>query len=518
VQLTQGLQRALQQSPARVATVFRGRHRSYREFGDRVARLAGALQAMGMVAGDRVGLLAQNADRWLEAMVGVWWAGGVLNPVNIRWSVPEVVYSLDDCDTGILFIDDHRLHLADGIRAGAARSPIFVHIGDGPVPAGMLSCEALIDATAPVDDAGRGGSDLACVMYTGGTTGFPKGVMQTHLNLWSSSVQRMAQAQPLRDSRVLHAAPLFHAGALSRAIMQFIAGETHVVIPAFEPLEVLQTIEREAVTETLLVPSMLQMLIDHPSFASHNLSSLQRLIYGASPIAEPVLERTMALLPGVDLYHSYGLTEACPSVSTNPPENHGPEGRANGRCRSAGRSGVGVSVKIVDEQGREQPRGTVGEVIVRGANIMAGYWNKPEETARALRDGWLWTGDGATMDDDGYLFIVDRMKDMIVSGGENVYSAEVESVVARHPAVLACAVIGVPHKRWGEAVHAVVVARPGVRVGEDEIRAHCKEHIAGYKCPKTVEFREALPMSAAGKVLKRELRAPYWEGKVRAVN
>lgn len=516
--LTQGLQRSLQQSPERVATVFRGRRRRFCEFGERVARLAGALRGLPLAPGERVGVLAQNSDRWLEAMMAVWWAGGVLNPVNIRWSVPEIVYSLDDCDTRILFVDDPHLHLAGGIRAQAVHMPVLIHLGDGPAPEGMLSCDGLIEATAPVEDAGRGGADLACIMYTGGTTGFPKGVMQTHLNLWSSSVQRMAQAQPLSGSRVLHAAPLFHVGAMSRALMQFIAGETHVIIPAFDALEVLQTIEREAVTETLLVPSMIQMLIDHPAFENHDLSSLKYVIYGASPMTAPVLERMLAALPGVAFFHSYGLTEACPSVSSNPPENHGAQGRASGRFRSAGRAGIGVSVKVVDEQGHEVPRGTVGEVVVRGANVMVGYWNKPAETAQALREGWLHTGDGATMDEHGYLFIVDRIKDMIVSGGENVYSAEVESAVARHPAVLSCAVIGVPHERWGEAVHAVVVLKSDAQVDEEEIRAFCREHIAGYKCPKSVEFREALPLSAAGKVLKRDLRAPHWVGKTRAVN
>ena len=226
----------------------------------------------------------------------------------------------------------------------------------------------------------------------------------------------------------------------------------------------------------------------------------------------------MANLPQVEFCHAYGLTEACPIVSANPHENHMPEGRKSGLSRSVGRGGFGVNVKIVDPEGREMPRGEVGEIIVRGPNIMKGYWNKPEETAKALRDGWLWTGDGAYMDEAGYMFIVDRMKDMIVSGGENVYSAEVENVIARHPAVAMCAVIGIPHERWGETVHAVVVPKPGATLNEDEVRRHCHEVIAGYKCPKSVEFREALPLSAAGKVLKVDLRAPHWAGKERRVN
>lgn len=516
--LTQSLQRMLQQAPDREVTVCRGRRRTFREFGNRVARLASALRDLGMAPGDRVGMLALNSDRYLEYMMGVWWGGGVLNPVNIRWSVPEIVYSLDDCDTSILIVDDHFLRLVEGIRATAKRTPIFIHAGDTDTPESMLSFERLIAASSPIEDAGRGGDDLATVMYTGGTTGFPKGVMQSHLNIWSACIQRMAETPPLSNSSVLHAAPLFHCAAMARAVTQFIAGERHVIIPTFDPGEVLQTVERESVAELLLVPTMIQAVLAHPDFTRHELSSVKRLTYGASPISVALLERIVAALPGVELYHSYGLTEACPIVSSNPPENHSEAARKSGLSRSVGRGSYGVNVKIVDEQGREVPRGTVGEIIVRGPNIMQGYWNKPEETATALRGGWLYTGDGAYMDEEGYLFIVDRMKDMIVSGGENVYSAEVENVIARHEAVAMCAVIGVPHDQWGEVVHAVVVCKAGAMVSEAEIRAHCHQAIAGYKCPKTVEFRTELPLSAAGKVLKRALRAPYWEGRKRAVN
>ena len=241
------------------------------------------------------------------------------------------------------------------------------------------------------------------------------------------------------------------------------------------------------------------------------------MVYGASPIAEPVLERALALLPGVAFTHSYGMTELGGATS-NPPENHGAEGRASGLSRSAGRATYGVAVKVVDANGQELSRGEVGELIACGPNVMLGYWNKPEETARALRDGWLYTGDGARMDETGHVYIVDRLKDMIVSGGENVYSAEVENVIARHPAVQACAVIAVPHAQWGEAVHAVVVRKPGAQLDDADLHAHCRGFIAGYKCPKSIEFREALPLSAAGKVLKRELREPHWAGRARQVS
>lgn len=516
--LTQGLHRALQLWPERTATIFGGRNQSYRDFVARIARLASGLQRLGMKPDGRVSMLALNSDRYLEYMMATWWGGGVLNPVNTRWSVPEIVYSLDDCDVGILIVDDHHLGMLDGILAAARRKPAAIYAGDGPTPAGMLGFEQLIVGHEPVEDAGRGGNDLATIMYTGGTTGLPKGVMQTHLNLWSSGVQRVPVAPLLPDSITLHAAPLFHTAALARAVMQFESGDTHACVPTFDARAVLQAIERDRIVETMLVPTMLQAMITHPDFATFDLRSLKRIAYGAAPIAAPVLEKALQLLPGVQFMHAYGLTEASPVVSINSWHNHTPEGIASGLYRSIGRACPGVLVKIVDEQGREVPRDTVGEIIVRGANVMQGYWNKPAETAQALRNGWLHTGDGAYMDEQGYMFIVDRMKDMIVSGGENVYSAEVETALARHPAVASCAVIGIPHDKWGEAVHAVVVLQAAHSATEAELIEHCRGLIAGYKCPKTVEFRADLPLSGAGKILKRDLRSSFWEGRARAVN
>ena len=516
--LTQGLHRSLQQNPDRVAISFNGRRQTFREFADHVARLAAALRGLGMAEGDRVGMLALNSDRYLEYVMGVWWGGGVLNPVNIRWSAAEIAYSLDDCDTRILIVDDQFVDIARKVCALARTTPILIHAGDGAAPPGMLSFDALIAAATPMADLGRGGEDLACIMYTGGTTGSPKGVMQTHLNMWSSAVMRIAEAAPWPDSAVLHAAPFFHAAGLGRALVQFIAGETHVVIPAFDAGDVLKAIGEERVSETLLVPTMIQAVLSHPDFARTDLTSLKRLTYGASPIPETLLDRVVESLPGVELAHSYGMTEACPSVSANSPSNHNEAGRKSGLYRSIGRGLPGLMVKVVDAHGNEVPRGTVGEIVVRGPNVMAGYWKKPVETAQTIRDGWLHTGDGAYMDAQGYLYIVDRIKDMIVSGGENVYSAEVENVIVRHPAVAACAVIGIPHDTWGEAVHAVVVRKPGATLAEDDIREHCRLAIAGYKCPKSVEFRDQLPLSGAGKVLKREIRAPYWAGRPRGVN
>lgn len=516
--LTQGLHRSLQLNPERIATTFRGRQRTYRQVADRVARLASGLRELGMGVDDRVGMLALNSDRYMEFMLSVWWGGGVLNPVNIRWSVPEIVYSLDDCDTRILFVDDHFLSMVEAITATAKYPPLLIHVGDGPAPEGLLSFEQLISDSQPMRDVNRGGDDMAAIMYTGGTTGLPKGVIQTHLNLWSSAIMRMAEHPILRNSTTLHVAPMFHTASMARVVFQLVSGEASCFIPAFEPLEMLQTLERERVTETLLVPTMLQALLMHPEFSHFDLRSLKRIAYGASPIALAVLERAIDTLPDCEFMHAYGMTETSPVICLNPHANHGPEGRVSGLVRSVGRALLGIDLRIVDEHDQEVPRGTVGEIILRGPNVMKGYWNRPQETAHTLRGGWMHTGDGGYMDEQGYVFIVDRLKDMIVSGGENIFSAEVENVIARHPAIAMSAVIGVPNDKWGEAVHAVVVLKPGSEVSETQLIEHCRAHIAGYKCPKTVAFVSGLPLSAAGKILKRELREPFWKDRARAVN
>jgi acyl-CoA synthetase (AMP-forming)/AMP-acid ligase II len=263
---------------------------------------------------------------------------------------------------------------------------------------------------------------------------------------------------------------------------------------------------------------MIQMLVDHPAMSRpRDLSTLRTVVYGASPISESGLDRAMAALPGVGFVQAYGMTELAPLATVNPACYHTAEGRKLGKLRSAGRAGYCVELRIVDGDDRELPRGTVGEVVVRGPNVMQGYWNQPQLTARAVRDGWMHTGDGAWMDEDGFIFIVDRLKDMIITGGENVYSAEVENALAQHPGVAACAVIGIPSAQWGESVHAVVVRKPGQDVPAEALIAHCKTQIAGYKCPRSVDFVAALPLSGAGKVLKTKLRDPFWQGLERSV-
>ncbi|MNH80076.1 Long-chain-fatty-acid--CoA ligase [compost metagenome] len=519
--MTQGLHRHMQQRPQATAIRSQGRSLTFAQLGDRVARLGGALKALGVASGERVAMLSLNSQRYLEYYLAVPWADAVLNPVNIRWSVAEIVYSLDDSQTSVLIVDDTFLPLADKI-AGAAKSlRLMIYSGDGETPPGMLNYEALIAQHAPVEDARRGGDSLLGVFYTGGTTGFPKGVMLSHNNIGFSALAAISQTGFDAYTVYLHAMPMFHLADLAAMVALFISGGTHVVLPAFKPKEALELISGEQASDTLLAPTMIQMLLDareaDPAVAALDLSPLREITYGASVISPALLDRARQAFPAADFQQGYGMTEMSPSISMLAPEYHCQAHQHSGKMYSAGRPLNCVEVRIVDGEDREVPRGTVGEIVARGPNIMLGYWNKPEATAETLRGGWMHTGDGGYMDEDGFIYICDRLKDMIVSGGENIFTAEVENAIASHPDVAQGAVIGIPSDKWGEAVHAVIVRKAGASVTDQEIIAHCRERIAGYKVPRSVEFREALPLSSVGKVLKTELRKPFWENQTRHI-
>ncbi|MFB7722246.1 long-chain-fatty-acid--CoA ligase [Nocardia sp. NPDC056100] len=512
--LTQGLHRAAQQTPDAVMTICGDRTRTFREVLDRVSRLAGALRALGVGDGDRVAMLGLNSDRYHEYLLAVPWANAVLNPVNIRWSPVEIAYSLVDSGTEVLLVDDAFAPMLPALREQHPGLTTVIHCGDGPTPEGALGYEELIAGAEPIADARRGGADLAGVFYTGGTTGFPKGVMLSHANLTASALGGVASGYLFSPGvRFLHAAPMFHLADLAGWYATVMLGGTHVMIPAFDPVATLHAIERHGVTASLLVPVMIQLLVDHPATVEHDLSSVRHVMYGASPISAAVLERAMKAFSAAGFVQAYGMTELSPIATLLSPQDH-----LDGRLRSAGRAMPHSEVRILDADGVEVPRGTVGEIVVGGGHVMLGYWNRPEDTAAAVRDGWMHTGDGGYMDEDGYVYVVDRLKDMIVTGGENVYSAEVENALAAHPAVAACAVIGVPDQEWGERVHAVIVCQPGQQVTAEQIREHAKTLIAGYKAPRSIEVVDALPVSGAGKILKRELRKRYWDVDGRQVN
>ena len=517
--ITQSLHRSVQQYPDRIAVRFGKRTRTFRELAQRVARLAGAFETLGLQPGDRVAMLALNSDRYLEYQMAVPWAGGVVNPCNIRWSPAEVLYSIEDCSTCMLLVEDTFLPVAQKIVSESKSLKNTIYCGEGATPAGMLNYEELIEASAPIQDALRRGNEPYGIFYTGGTTGFPKGVIVTHTGLCTSALSLLAEDIAPTGATYLHAAPMFHLADIGIAAAHWNRGSSHSIIPAFDPEKVIDAIYRDQVTHTLLVPTMIQMLVDHPSLQlkKDSLSTLRLIVYGASPISEALLDRAMAALPGVDFAQAYGMTELSPLATISSAYYHSKEGRRHGKLRSAGRAGYCVEVKIVDPEGAEVPRGTVGEVVVRGPNVMQGYWNKPELTAIAVREGWMHTGDAGSMDEDGFIYIVDRIKDMIISGGENIFSAEVEGAIAKHPAVATCAVIGIPSSEWGESVHAVVVLKPSQTATSESIIAHARTLIAGYKCPRTVSFEAALPLSGAGKVLKTKLREPFWSSLKRQV-
>lgn len=514
---TYALHRAMQLHGEQVAMVSGERTHTYAELGERVARLAAGLKGLGVEPGDRVGVLALNGDYYVELYLAIWWAGAVINPVNIRWCATEIASSLDDCDTRVLFFDPTFENLLDDIRAQSQSLRELIAIGQSEATREQHDYQGLINGHAPIEDTRRSGSDLAGVFYTGGTTGKPKGVMLSHDALMSNAYLSLLDISLDEHSVTLQNMPLFHLAGLSFMLRSLLRGSRMVLMSGFSIPAVLDCIAHQRVTHIFLVPAMLQMLIDDPLVGERDLSSVEFVGYGASPINEVVLERAFKIFPRAEFAQGYGMTEMAAVITCLSGYYHTTEGRKLGKLKSAGQPLNGLEVKIADEQGIEVARGSVGEILARGPSMMSGYWGREEETAAAIRDSWLHTGDMAWMDDDGFIFIVDRLKDMIVSGGENVYSSEVENALARHPAVASVAVIGIPSDKWGESVHAVVVLKPGAVSCDQELQQHCRGLIAGYKCPRSIEFRDALPFSAAGKLLKYQLRQPFWQGRTRQI-
>ena len=499
--LTQALKRSVQLHRDETATWFQGRRRSWSTLAGRVAKFAGALRGLGVSDGERVAILALNSDRYYEYFYAVPWAGGVFVPVNIRLAPPEVAFWLNDSGSEILLIDDQFLPMLDKLEGKLETVREIIYVGDGETPEGLSNYETLLEAAEPIEDALKCDDDVAGIFYTGGTTGRSKGVMLSHRNLVFNNLNVMHTFDFRAGMRWMHACPMFHiAGGLAIfGVTQ--AGGGHYIVPAYTPEGCLEMIQDQEITDTLLVPTMVNMLVNHPDARGYDLSSLINLTYGASPMPEAVIIKAMDIIPDSRFFHAYGQTETAPLVSANQPEYHVLEGPNAGMFKSAGRPTVGVEVKIVNE------------------NIMLGYWQQPELTAETLRGGWMHSGDGGYMDENGFIFIVDRVKDMIISGGENVYSAEVEDAIYQHSAVVECAVIGIPSDRWGESVHAIVRCREDESVEEAALIAHCRELIAGYKCPRGIDFRDdPMPLSGAGKILKTELRKPYWAGKEKQVN
>lgn len=494
------IRRALTVASGRTAVVDGDQRITYADLAARCDRLVAGLRSRGLGPGDRIALLMDNGQRYVEAYLALPAAGFVIVPLNARLAPAELTYICTDAGVRALITDRH--------------VPALVEIVEQVIeaPDGYEEVLRTADDVAPTrlgDETAVGPDDIAGLFYTGGTTGPAKGVVLTHRNLIANMWNTLTSCTMVPDDRYLVMAPMFHAAGTVAVLGCVALGSTQVTVPTFDPAVVLDVIERERVTVTLAVPTMLVALCEEQQRSPRDVSSLRLMTHGASPVAVESLRRFRGLFPDAALIHLYGATELAPLATAFADEHLHLDG---GRARSCGQAVLGCRIEVADDDGQPVPQGEVGEVIVRGDNVMAGYWNKPDETATALRDGWYHTGDLGRLDDEGYLFLVDRAKDMIVTGGENVYCSEVEQALMTHPEVLECAVFGVPDERWGEAVAAAVVLRGPATA--DELRDHCREHIAGYKVPKRIDVvDDALPKSAAGKILKRELREPYWEGR-----
>jgi long-chain acyl-CoA synthetase len=465
---------------------------TYRETWERCRRLIGGLRGLGVATGDRVAIVGPNCHRYLEIYQSVPGAGMVLVPLNQRHTESELRYALEDSGTSVLFAGRDTDSLGEVVDH-------VIDLGD--------DYERLLAEATPADPPDDLTEDaLAGIFYTGGTTGKSKGVMLTHRNLVANAFHYQACSPFGPDTCWLIVAPLFHLAGSIAVLSTVWHGGRHVVLPVFDPAAALTLIETHRITATLVVPTMLAAMSDEQLARPRDVSSLRTISHGGSPVATETLRRAHAAFPDAELVHIYGATETAPIATTFRHEERLLDAP---QARSCGQPAVGVDIRIVGPNGTPVETGAVGEVVIRGPNVMTGYWNKPAETAAALRDGWYRSGDLAYMDEESYVYLVDRAKDVIVTGGENVYGTEVEDVLYRHPAVLEAAVFGIPHEQWGEAVHAVVVLRS--EVSEAELISHCHTAIAGYKVPKRIDFRsEPLPKSGAGKVLKRELRAPFW--------
>jgi len=500
---------------------------TWRQWARRLDGMSGGLRRIGLAAGDVVAVIGLNSYRHLECWLGIPAAGLVVNDLNFRLAVAELEFILNDSGAKAIVVDRRFLDTGRELakRCPALRQVIFAD--PGPAPEGTVHFDTIAEAEPlPADHPDLlsiHNDTLAAISYTGGTTGLPKGVMQSHGNLLANG-RHLQFCNPYYSSdRYIHAPPMFHAADAMNAYILTYMGGCHVIMPGFDAAQFTEVVERERITVALLVPTMINMLVNHPDTAKRDLSSLRLMMYGASPMPVELLKRAIAALP-CGFSQLYGMTEASPLVTASTVEDHqrGAAGEAPfaKRLASCGIPIMGVEAEVRRDDGTRCALGEAGEIWVRGPNVMLGYWNRPDETSKALPGGgWYRSGDVAYADADGYLYIVDRAKDMIISGGENVYTTEVENAIYRHPAVLEVAVFGIPDAQWGEAVHAEVVPKPGVAVTGEEIIAECKRHIGGYKLPRSVNVRtEPLPKSGAGKILKRDLRAPFWEGKARLVN
>ncbi len=491
---------------------------TYRTFAERTHRLANALVGLGVQPGDRVSFITYNTHQLLEAYYGVLEAGAVLNPVNIRLTPREIAYILDHAGSRIVFFHRDFMPLVEALVPQLSTRPRFVILEGEPGGIASDEYEAVLaagstDPRSPQIDENA----LAELFYTSGTTGLPKGVALSHRGLYLHAVHAELALRFEERDVALHVVPLFHVNGWGLPHFLTMVGGRHVMLRRFDPVALMEHVERHRVTRLLGVPAIFNALLHHHELANHDLSSLRQVIIGGSPAA-PTLVRGLEERLGVEAVVGYGLSETAPILTiafprevltaAEPPERRGE------RQAMTGWPIPGAKIRVVDSDGHDvRPDGEqIGEIVVRSNTVMNGYYRDPDATATVMRDGWLHTGDMATLDEAGYVLIKDRIKDVIIRGGENISSVEVENVIASHPGVLECAVVAAPDEKFGEAPVALVVLKPGARVTVQDLKSHCKERVARFKVPREFHFLDALPKGGTGKVLKAELREPFWKG------
>jgi acyl-CoA synthetase (AMP-forming)/AMP-acid ligase II len=505
--------------PEAVVFEFEGRLTTFAAFERHTSQVANGLIALGAKPGDRIAYLGKNSDAYFEIVYGAAKAGVVMAPINWRLAPPEIAYIVRDAGAKVLFVGPEFIDQARGLLPQFETPPVVVAVEGGT--SDWQPFERWRDEQSPADpQTPVDWEDVALQLYTSGTTGHPKGAMLSHRallgprlapgaadiewNSWSS------------EDVSLVAMPVFHIGGTGWGSLGIRNGARGVIAREFDPNRVLDFIENHRITKMFMVPAAMQIVVRSPRAREVDYSCLKYILYGASPIPLELLKECMEVF-GCGFVQMYGMTETCGTIVALPPEDHDPAG--NPRMRSAGKALPGVEIVILDEAGNRLPTGQVGEIATRSLANMTGYWNLPDATAKTIdADGWLRTGDAGYLDEDGYVFIHDRVKDMIITGGENVYPAEVENAIFGHPGVADVAVIGIPDARWGEAVKAVVVRKAGADPTPAEIIAWARERIAAYKAPKSVDYIDALPRNASGKILRRELREGYWKGHDRRVS
>jgi long-chain acyl-CoA synthetase len=479
-------------------------------FSSRVARAAGVLQSLGVRQAQRFGIVCHNSFRNAELMHGGYWLGAVPVPVNFRLAPREIAYILDDAECRLVAVEEEFAHLFE-TRELAPWARRILTIGPGGKGDPRRQYDRLLDQTRPAvmfDDADEDADAL--IIYTGGTTGRAKGVRLSHRNILINAMQIGLEVRARAEDTYLHVAPMFHSADLLGNAYS-LAGAAHLYMTSFSVPALLETIERYQISCTMLTPTMIVMVLQDPTFGRYDLSSLRQVIYGSSPLAAEWIRRALEAFSGVEFIQAYGLTETAPLLTMLSMADHqrALEGAPPELLKSGGRALVGVDLRIQGIDGREVPTGEPGEVVVRAPNVARGYLKQPEATAEAFQGDWFHTGDIGCVDADGYLRLLDRKKDMIITGGENVYSLEVEAALYEHPGVQECAVVGVPDEIYGETLLAAVVPAPGIRLSDEMLIAHCRDRIGGYKIPRRYVFLDELPKSAMNKVLKHQLRRRY---------